>query len=62
MDLGYSNDMINTDNRTLGENIFGYITVIRSWHKVGKSGRDFLKWVWQDVYIFYWEIIFLMTS
>ena len=25
----------------------------QSWHNVGKSGRDFKKWVWQAVYIFH---------
>ena len=30
------------DKRTLGEK-FWYISVIQSWHNVGKSGRDFKK-------------------
>ena len=39
--FGYSNDMINSDNRTLGEHFFWYITVGTMLGKVGvilKSG------------------------
>ena len=44
MDLGYSNDMINsTTGREHWVNLFLYISIIRSWHNVEKSGRDFKK-------------------
>ena len=45
MDLDYSNDMINssTDRMTTEHWVkhFWYISIIQSWHNVGKSGRDF---------------------
>ena len=57
MDLGYRNVMIN--NTTGGRmttrdwvDFFLYISVIRSWHNVGKSG-NLKKWVWHVVYIFH---------
>ena len=60
MDLDYSNDMINssTDRITTEHWVkhFWYISIIQSWHNVGKSGRDFKKWVWQAVYIFHGEL------
>ena len=45
MDLDYSNDMINSSTgRMTTEHWvkhFWYISIIQSWHNVGKSGRDF---------------------
>ena len=57
MDLDYSNDMINSStDRMTTEHWVKYISIIQSWHNVGKSGRDLKKWVWQAVYIFHGEL------
>ena len=66
MDLDYSNDMINSSTgRMTTEHWvkhFWYISIIQSWHNVGKSGRDFLKVGVAGGVYFPCEIIFLMTS
>ena len=56
MDLDYSNDMINSSTGRMTTEHWVKHFGIQSWHNVGKSGRDFLKWVWQAVYIFHGKL------